>query len=158
MKDTFTPHQDRALLALREKRMSWPDISKQIGRSAEACRARFYKIVPNQEARRKTSRLDMWTEEEMATLDRLCVEGRSSKEIAVILNRTFYAVRAKISYCNSARARANSSMAGNVRVPPELIAERNVRSAARRDLTAVFFGDPPQGYSALDRKRQEVRA
>jgi hypothetical protein len=38
--------------------------------------------------------------------------------------------------------------------------ERRKRLAAldRRDLTASVFGDPPPGYSALDQRRQGVRA
>lgn len=30
---------------------------------------------------------------------------------------------------------------------------RREKAAERRSLTATFFGDPPPGYSALDRKR-----
>jgi hypothetical protein len=38
-------------------------------------------------------------------------------------------------------------------------AERNARAAAaaRRSLTAQIFGDPPPGFSALDRKQAERR-
>ena len=42
---------------------------------------------------------------------------------------------------------------------PRTLAERAARDEARdkRNLTAVFFGDPPPGYSALDqRRRHEV--
>jgi hypothetical protein len=44
---------------------------------------------------------------------------------------------------------------GSIRAPLEVLAERDARLAARdlRDQTATFFGDPPPGYSALDRRR-----
>jgi hypothetical protein len=42
----------------------------------------------------------------------------------------------------------------NKRAPDERIAEREYRLALPRTLTGQYFGDPPPGYSALDRKRQ----
>lgn len=43
------------------------------------------------------------------------------------------------------------------RVPAEVLADRDAREAARdrRDQTAAFCGDPPPGFSALDRRRGE---
>lgn len=40
--------------------------------------------------------------------------------------------------------------------PAELVAERARRAAAadRMSLTSTFFGDPPPGFSALDRRSQ----
>jgi hypothetical protein len=38
-------------------------------------------------------------------------------------------------------------------IPPHVLAERDIAMAAgARDLTAEFFGDPPPGRSALDRR------
>jgi hypothetical protein len=37
-------------------------------------------------------------------------------------------------------------------VPPEVEADRDRRLSIPRSLTAEFFGDPPKGYSALDRR------
>jgi hypothetical protein len=41
------------------------------------------------------------------------------------------------------------------RLPPHLLAERDARKLASdlRDLTAELMGDPPPGYSALERRR-----
>jgi hypothetical protein len=44
------------------------------------------------------------------------------------------------------------------RPAPELIADRDRRLAISRTITAAICGDPPFGYSALDRKRQGVSA
>lgn len=37
-------------------------------------------------------------------------------------------------------------------IPPRLIAERDARRDAPRTLTSLFCGDPPPGFSALDRR------
>lgn len=52
-------------------------------------------------------------------------------------------------------AALNLGEPNRVFVPEEVTADRDRRLAIRRDLTAEFFGDPPRGYSALDR-RQEI--
>lgn len=39
-------------------------------------------------------------------------------------------------------------------VSAQLIAERDRRAAVERDITGALMGDPPNGYSALDRKRE----
>jgi len=45
---------------------------------------------------------------------------------------------------------------GAGRIPVDVIADRDAREAAKmlRDRTAEFCGDPPPGYSALDRQRK----
>jgi hypothetical protein len=45
-----------------------------------------------------------------------------------------------------------------VEVPDDVLAERNIRLSAPRTTSAIVLGDPPIGFSALDRKRAEVRA
>lgn len=44
---------------------------------------------------------------------------------------------------------------GNVKCPPKNFIDRESRERARdtQTLTAAVFGDPPPGYSALDRRR-----
>lgn len=46
------------------------------------------------------------------------------------------------------------------RAGPAQLLERDKRKAAsyQRDFTAEFFGDPPPGFSALDRKRRGLPA
>lgn len=38
------------------------------------------------------------------------------------------------------------------RPPAEVLAERDARALAPRSLSALLLGDPPRGYSALDRR------
>lgn len=46
------------------------------------------------------------------------------------------------------------------RLNPAQVAERDARyfASLQRTPTQAFFGDPPPGFSALDRKRQEARS
>jgi len=93
----------------------------------------------------------MWTDEETRMLD----GGKTAPEIAVILGRSLESVKCKIRYRRVSTIRAEIDEvrpAARALVPPECIAERERRHAAPRDLTAIFMGDPPKGYSALDRK------
>ena len=39
------------------------------------------------------------------------------------------------------------------RTPPEVIEDAQRRSLAPRSITSAFFGDPPVGWSALDRRQ-----
>ncbi|MFK4647189.1 hypothetical protein ABIF96_005763 [Bradyrhizobium ottawaense] len=43
-------------------------------------------------------------------------------------------------------------------VPEEVLQERNARLIAPLTITGIICGDPPIGFSALDRKLAEVRA
>lgn len=45
-----------------------------------------------------------------------------------------------------------------VEVPGEVLAERDMRLSAPLTVSAFVLGDPPRGFSALDRKRQGVSA
>lgn len=47
----------------------------------------------------------------------------------------------------------------HISIPQEVLADREVRmNALPPSLTAAFFGDPPAGFSALDRKVSEASA
>jgi hypothetical protein len=51
---------------------------------------------------------------------------------------------------------ASFNAGGRAKVSANAMAERSARAEAsyRRDLTAEIFGDPPPGYSALDRRQR----
>lgn len=51
-------------------------------------------------------------------------------------------------------ARAESVVSTSRRPSPEMLAEASIRINAPRTLSQELCGDPPPGYSALDRKRQ----
>lgn len=124
----------------------------------------------------------VWTLEEIEKLERLKAEGRTYKEIGAALNREPANVKQRWRWLNitdeerasraerNARARQDKGGAVNpfiVRrrslplltvMPDEVFTDRHHRINAPRTLTAIFCGDPAPGWSALDRKRQEMRA
>ena len=114
-----------------------------------------------------------WTPKRIAFARRLRASGLSLREIAAAMATTSGVVSALFQ--RQERLAAGKAVRGQRRptvrepVEPEaeaieqrpqragadLLAHREQLAAARarRDLTAEFFGDPPPGYSALDRKR-----
>lgn len=42
--------------------------------------------------------------------------------------------------------------AGKINIPPDAFADAERRMSAPRSLTSAVFGDPPPGYSALDKR------
>lgn len=122
----------------------------------------------------------IWTEGELAMLRRLMEEGKKPDEIAAIMGISISRVKSRLYRENMTEeqraahakrkldwARKNSPVAelrecrtyinaaATVASRPsaELIAAAAVRAAAPpRDLTGAFLGDPPQGFSALDRR------
>lgn len=105
----------------------------------------------------------LWTKDEIATLRRLYQERKSWEDMAEILGRTSWACRSKMHdliashpYRNGGRKSARIETCHTIVIPDHILADRDARYEAsyRRTQTQEFFGDPPPGYSALDRKRQ----
>lgn len=120
-----------------------------------------------------------WTTEETETLLSLRAQSVTFPDIAVRLSRTrkavewrYQLVRLTPEKKEKFRERKNASsrtyrkrphkinplrfVPGTTRIPEDVLMERDVRLAAPRTITAHFMGDPPIGYSALDKR--EVRA
>ena len=117
----------------------------------------------------------LWNEEDIALIQKLHAEGMSYGAIGERINRSAKAVRVKLKrlsmtpeqiyeYNKKERLRgkkyiARATIAGvreNVRpenaIPTDVLTDREARLAAPRDLTGTFFGDPPKGFSALERR------
>jgi hypothetical protein len=93
-----------------------------------------------------------WSMKEFQQALRMKRQGATCADIAVVLGRSTVAVEAKLKYCG--KARVNVSIARLIEGPTSAIEEQVKRNAAHhRDLTGAICGDPPLGYSALDRKR-----
>ena len=109
-----------------------------------------------------------WTNEDWAKALSLADGTRSAEEISEAMAGRFTAEQVKDRFQNHgqyARLRKTyepkAYFAEQAVLQQDLLAEREARQAAadRRTFTQVFFGDPPPGYSALDRKRAaEARA
>jgi len=118
-----------------------------------------------------------WTDEEVEQLKSLLETNLTDSEIADRLGRTLKAVRMKLDYirrtpiqrdmdrkrCRTyyrrlrpikAHIHDNAQVIESSRPDEETLAERDRRYATPfRDLTGLLLGDPPVGYSAMDRGR-----
>ena len=102
----------------------------------------------------------LWSEEETKKLVSMVRDGKSYREIAARLNRTYVAVKTRAKYIclpPVERARANALrrelrlftpnsghrvLVDKIDVPETVIEERNQRLMAPRSLTAILMGDP----------------
>lgn len=99
-----------------------------------------------------------WSEVEWRRAFALARAGATASDIALALDRgrqsvyDAFAARGRAGMLNRGLSRNVGSLAPSAAV----LAARDARYAAslRRTQTQEFFGDPPPGFSALDRKRQ----
>lgn len=87
------------------------------------------------------------------------VKLRTYQLIARKLGRTAHSVADRFVACGPSFAPPRAptmNVVGSMRVSESALAERDARYEASqlRDLTAATFGDPPPGFSALDRRRR----
>lgn len=115
----------------------------------------------------------LWTDEETKVLVRMKAAGNSYDEIARGLGRKNLSVQERWYWINMSEAkRAARRTRMNVQrrekrsaestdikwavvkqvVPDYLFIDRERRLAAQRTITGFLCGDPPPGFSALDRK------
>lgn len=118
-----------------------------------------------------------WSAEEDAKLSEMLAAGAIRQEIADAMpGRSLSAVKSRIRYKRTPWAQLTEenrvarlkrdrpkyvrtthrnhviSEEMRVVVPPEVIEERNQRYMAPQDITGWICGDPPRGFSALERR------
>lgn len=95
-----------------------------------------------------------WSDGQKADLYRLrVIEGRDWSEIARHFGRSEAAVKSKFKYEQHENKIQRAAEPMREPVPDSVLAERTRRlTAAARDLAGALLGDPPRGYSALDRR------
>lgn len=120
-----------------------------------------------------------WSAAETQQLrDLVSVHGRHWDKIGAIMSRSAKSVQHRWFFLNSTpderragrkldlsdkkpRSYIHGHPGASVRpldIPEEVLIERNLRVSTPRTIGAAILGDPPPGYSALDRKRAEQRA
>lgn len=94
-----------------------------------------------------------WTDHEVLRAKAWRKAGHTYTDIDRWLDRPDGATAQKLNYQTDTASGHQVSAGG--RPTEAALAERDRRSEAaeRRDLTGMFCGDPPPGYSALDRQR-----
>ena len=122
----------------------------------------------------------LWTEEETATLTAMMRAGFGFDDVAAKLpgrsrqsvkerwrwiNRSEEIKQARRDRVNRYRAEHRGEPDPGVRrsmpmqhVPADILIDRDTRLLAPRSITGTICGDPPPGFSALDRKRQGADA
>lgn len=103
-----------------------------------------------------------WTALQLKIAQELCELGECSDETflaAVGHTRGGYLSKIRDER-NAERVRTNRYEPGqrhckSLPVPPHLAADAARRSSAPRSITALVCGDPPPGYSALDKRGQQ---
>lgn len=123
-------------------------------------------------------RTNLWTPEEDAVLRQMKAQGAAFRKIAAEVGRTWCSTVHRWRLLNikdeeresrSARARTyraerrrrdsgykerGADIVRPLVVPDEVFVERNERLSTPRSLTGAICGDPPPGYSALDRRQE----
>jgi hypothetical protein len=118
-----------------------------------------------------------WTAEDDAQLLMLRAEKKPYKEISAIMGRTVNALDGRYRYIKKSEAARRSEMERKnemrrenrraafrnyptdpATVPDDVLQDRNARITTPKTITAILLGDPPPGWSSLDRKRQGVQA
>lgn len=158
---SWTRAEDDELKRARGTRLAWDVIADSFPtrRTVAALKKRYHKIAGSKKAKPQRK----WTDDEVARLKHLRqVERRSWDEIDALLSRgkgnsynkfrsiTIAVPRVRISKfdCGVSADRTRAALA-----------ERDRRKAvAHASITAMVFGDPLPGRSALDQKRGEARA
>jgi hypothetical protein len=95
----------------------------------------------------------LWTPTEIESAMTLFEDDFSFEDIARTLGRSVEAVKLRI-HTEQYKARVADGYKRST-IAPEVEAERTERQLGNdaRDITATFFGDPPRGFSALDKQR-----
>lgn len=95
-----------------------------------------------------------WTEEECARAVAMRNQGMSIGKIADRLGRSFGSAQSQLMYRHEDGTRVATHNPGPApSIPESVLADRDRRMAMYpRDLTAALMGDPPVGYSALERR------
>ena len=100
-----------------------------------------------------------WSEEELERLRELTAQGLKPSAIAHLFGRNTMSVRDRVRYERVQRGEPRKNPTNYVRTETpacaQALAERDARCEAsyRRSITQEFFGDPPPGWSALDKRQ-----
>lgn len=119
-----------------------------------------------------------WHPKQWAKAQGLLARGMTPSQVAPLIGKTAHQLSEKVRWENTPeskreqrrlRINARRNASGEYKSPPDvnlpsmgaraapdLLEEARRRLEAPRTLSQMLMGDPPPGYSALDRKRQNI--
>lgn len=147
----WSAETDQTIITMRKQQRGWNDISERTGRTVESCCARYRVLVPKEERQRFRTSV-RWSEKDQGALERLISQRKTIPQIVEALGKSRKVIYNKIEYMRRPSRLIFTDLSSRVDVPIAVLEDRERRYAAERDITAVFFGDPAKGFSALDRR------
>lgn len=146
----WTAEEDRELLAFVGTGQRYHILARRLKRTETAISMRLLVVDPDKKARPARA---VWTADHVELAKKLLKERASNEIFVRLLGHTIHQARQKlVRLAYHERRLANDPVKPAIIVPPEVIEDRNRRLMADRDLTAALMGDPPRGYSALERR------
>lgn len=151
-----SPEADADLIRMRNvERLPWPKIAAAFDCSKTSVSTRYKLIVsPEDQIKFSSGARYSWSSEDADTLHRLRYdEKKSFIEIAEFFGMTVGQVSSKAERMRIPQKRLHfEKSTAHFIIPQGILDDRARRQNSTRDLTAMFFGDPEPGRSALDRK------
>mgnify|MGYP003649974883 CR=1 FL=1 len=94
-----------------------------------------------------------WKAHEIGRARSLKAKGMLFADIAKALGPGFTAtmVQCKLRYVERIPGQIRTEYPRHIELTPDMLRDRETRIATPRTLTQTIMGDPPDGYSALDR-------
>jgi hypothetical protein len=158
----WTTSQKQLLEKLRAEGVDWPAVAIRCGHTVGSCRTTLSNMQdrhlvraagdPKPKIMRKP-----WTEAEVVRLIHAYeIDGLRFREIDAELKRPKGSSCVKYESLRRPAARSFISKEAKVVIDQAAFDAREARKHAemQRSITQNFFGDPPPGYSALDRRKQ----
>lgn len=159
----WTLEQRKLLEALRADKVEWPEIARQCGHTIGSCRTTLGKIAARREAQAapESSKKPYrpWSETDVDELVRLReVEQLKFREIDKRMQRSQGASSVKYESLRRPTGRVHPAEAGGrIHLSEQQLADLVARKQAenRQSPVSRLLGEPPPGYSALDRSKQD---
>jgi hypothetical protein len=96
-----------------------------------------------------------WSDEDTDIARQMLVNAEPSEAFLAKLGRAETAARERIKRVDSrAKVERRATAEGIIKAPPQIVEDAMRRARAPRSLTAIAFGDPAPGFSALDRRNR----
>lgn len=156
----WSPDEDALLISLGKEGKTLAQIATIIQRTHPAVKARrrYLRLTPEQRAEERRIRgpsRRRWTDAEASLAIQLVERKATDAECRAAVGRSFHCCYVKASRWSEQKVRRNFRKPRSevqLKAPDHVWEDATLRATAPRSLTAILMGDPPRGFSALDRR------